>query len=112
MEVEEEKCLESFKRAFDIIDKKFPKENTEIELRDEKYGFWIKKEKGLPPIKYESQAMKNWIRQIVPENHSTEPSIQEIVSAGPGQGAVLQTESGERIHLTQDMISKIVNVSV
>ena len=63
-------------------------------------------------MKYMSRAFKTWIAQTLQENHSTEPSIQEIVSAGPGQGAVLQTESGEQIHLTQDMISKIINVSI
>ena len=56
--------------------------------------------------------MRTWLLPNVPENHFTEPSTQDIFSAGPGEGAVLQTESGERIHLTQDMISKIINVSV
>ena len=45
-DAEEETSLEVFNKAFDIIDKKFPRESTEIELVDKENWFWIKKEKG------------------------------------------------------------------
>ena len=80
-----ETCLQSFEKAFDIIEKKFPMETTEIEIHDEEYGFWIKKEKGKPPMKYILPALRTWMSQNEPENNSTEPPIQEIVSAGPGE---------------------------
>ena len=50
--VSEKRSLEIFNKAFKIIKKKFPKKTTEIELYDQNYGFWIKKEKDQLPVKY------------------------------------------------------------
>ena len=109
---EEETSLEVFNKAFDIIDKKFPKETTEIEILDKENWFWIKKEKGKPPVKYETEAYMSFYgkRQKLPENPSTELSIQEVFSGGPGE-AILQTVSGEKIQLTPDLIKKIFDAS-
>ena len=109
---EEETSLEVFNKAFDIIDKKFPRESTEIELFDKENWFWIKKEKGTPPVKYETEAYMSFYgkRQKLPENPSTELSIQEVFSGGPGE-AILQTVSGEKIQLTPDLIKKIFDAS-
>jgi len=111
-DVDEQKCLELFNKAFEIIDKRLPKETTHIELHEEYYGFWIKKKKGQSPVKYVPPSMKTWMSQTVPETQSNELSISEVISAGPEKGTILQTESGERIHLTPEMISKINDASI
>ena len=111
-EKEEQKRLQLFNEAFEIIDKRFPKDTTEIELREEQYGLWIKKEMGQSPVKYVPPSMKTWMSHTVPETQSSELSISEVISAGPEKGTILQTESGERIHLTPEMISKINDASI
>ena len=71
VEFDEDKILALLGAALKIIDSKFPKNSTEIDLREQNFGYRIRKEKDKRPVLAEREI---FYKQIVPKL----PEIQDI----------------------------------
>ena len=64
-----------FEMALEIINKRFPKNSTDLLIREREHGFWLMKDKGKAPE----------LKKELEEGHHTGLSIVGFSSAGPGR---------------------------